>query len=140
MTSFAMVDLPACLPDESHRLAFCYPHVHVHDDRCGRVVPEGHVFEDDLALDRRDSLRIGVFGNARFDVEQGLELLYRRLPLLERVVLLDKGLDRGEEPVQVQEEHDQSARGERLVEDHHVAADTEQGGLAQICKAGVPGP
>ena len=100
------------------------------DDGDGRVVAEGHVVEDDLAGHRRQSRGVGGLLHVRFGVEQRPQLEHRGLPLLVGVVLLDQELDGGEETVQVQEELDQGADGEAVVQ-HHVTADGQQDGLAE---------
>ena len=58
-------------PDEGHRLPGGDAQVHVVEDRAVGVVAEGHVVEDDLALDGRQLDGVGGLAHLGLGVEQG---------------------------------------------------------------------
>ena len=125
-----MVDLPAPVgPDERHRLAGLDVEVDVAQDGDRRVVPERHVDELDVALERWQRRRVRRLLDRRVRRQQVVELDDRGLALLVQVVLLDELLDRLEERVQVQDERGQLADRERAVLDHR-AADQQEHRLA----------
>jgi hypothetical protein len=93
-------------------------------------IREVDVLEGYSALDDRQVGRVRHLVDARRGVEQFAQPDDRRASLLQCRVLLDEQLDRCEESIEVEEEHDELRHVELVVQDH-VAADAEQHGLAQ---------
>ncbi len=90
-----------------------------------RLVAEGHALHGDPARDRRKLERVRRLEDGRLGLEERTELGDRRLALLERVVLLHQKLDGLQEPVEVEEERDEGAEAQGVVE-HHAAPHAEQ--------------
>ena len=100
-------------PDDGHHLAGVDGKIHVTYHRCGRVVPERHALQPDLALDRRQLVGSSRLGHRRFGGEHAGQLGHRRLALLVDVVEGDQLGDGGEERPDVEQECHQLADGDR---------------------------
>src|SRR5665213_1655212 len=93
-------------------------------------VAKVHVLKRDPTFNRGQVDGAWHFIDGRRNVEQFAQTNNRRAALLQRGVLLDEKLNRCEESVEVEEEHNELRNAQLVVKDH-VAADAEQHCLSQ---------